>query len=47
MQGGCEVLDGEMKDEKWEENGNKNGADWDDIHNLIKWGGVNIKCYNE
>ena len=32
----CEVLDGEVNDEAWDKNGNKNVADSDDTHNLIK-----------
>ena len=31
-----EVLDGEMNDEEWDKNGNKNLADSDDSHDLIK-----------
>ena len=27
---------GEMNDEEWDKNGNKNVADSDDTHNLIK-----------
>ena len=37
---GCEVLDGEMNDEGWDKNGNKNVADTDDTHNLMKRGGA-------
>ena len=43
---GCEALDGEMNDEEWDKNGNKNIADSDDIHNVIKLGGgISMQCY--
>ena len=30
------MLDGEVNDDAWDKNGNKNVADSDDTHNLIK-----------
>ena len=36
---GCEVLDGEVTDEKWDKNGNRYFADSDDTQNLMKLGG--------
>ena len=36
---GCEVLDGEMYDEEWNQNDNKNVADSDGTQILVKWGG--------
>ena len=33
---GCKVLDGEGNDEEWDKNDNKNMADSDDIHILVK-----------
>ena len=41
---GCEVLDGELTHEKWDENDSENLTDIDDSHTLLKWG-VIIKCY--
>ena len=35
---GYEKLDGEVKDEEWDKNDNKNVADSDDTHILVKWG---------
>ena len=35
----CEVLDGEVSDEEWDENDNKSVADSDDTHSLVKMGG--------
>ena len=42
---GCEVLDGELTLEEWDENDSENFADSNDAHILLKWGGVIIKCY--
>ena len=36
---GCKVLDGEGNDEEWDKNDNKNVADSDDTHILVKEGG--------
>ena len=33
----CRVVDGEVNDEEWDKNGNKNVADNDDTHILVKW----------
>jgi len=42
----CEVLDGELTHEEWDENDTENFADSDDAHILLKWGiGVIMKCY--
>ena len=35
---GCEVLKGKVTDEKWDKNDNKNAADSDGTHILIKLG---------
>ena len=35
---GCEVLDGEVNDEEWNKNDNKDFADCDDTNILVKWG---------
>ena len=34
----CEVLDGEVNDEERDKNDNKNIADSDDTHIVVKWG---------
>ena len=34
---GCEMLDGEVTDEEWDENGSETFADSDDAHILLKW----------
>ena len=36
----CEMLDGEVNDEDWD----KNVADSDITHILVKWGRVTLKC---
>ena len=33
---GCKMLDSEVTDEKWDENGNENFVDSDDAHILLK-----------
>jgi len=40
----CEVLNGGVNDEEWDKSDNRNVADSDDGHILVKWG-VIIKCY--
>ena len=35
----CEVLDGDLTQEKWDDNGSKNFADSDDAQILLKFGG--------
>ena len=40
----CEVLNGGVNDEEWDKSDNRNVADSDDGHILIKWGAI-IKCY--
>ena len=42
---GCEMLDGELTHEYWDENGIENFADNSDAHILLKWRGVMIKSY--
>ena len=33
----CEMLDGELTHEEWDENDSENFADSDDSHILLKW----------
>ena len=35
---GCEVLDGGLTHQKWDENDSENVADNDDGHIMLKWG---------
>ena len=43
---GYEGRDGEMNDEEWDKNGNKDVADSDHTQSLIKLGGIIVKCYS-
>ena len=36
---GCEVLGGEVNNEEFDTNDNKNYADSNDTHILVEWGG--------
>ena len=42
---GCEMLDGALTYEYYDENDSKNFADSDDSHILLKWEEVITKCY--
>ena len=35
---GCDLLDGELTHEYWDENGSENFPDSDDGHIFLKWG---------
>ena len=39
------MLDGDVNDEELDKNDNQNVPDSNEIHILVKWGGVIIKCY--
>ena len=39
---GCEVLDGELTHEEWDESDSENFTDSDAGHILLKWGGRSI-----
>ena len=39
---GCEVLDGELTDEQWNQNDSEKFADKVDGHILLKWGGGSL-----